>query len=51
MTGDEGKMAQQADFIANNGIYRSCPLWGNENAEIKPSIYSKNPWIIKMCAQ
>jgi SAM-dependent methyltransferase len=51
MNGDEEKMAQQAEFIASNGIYRSCPLCGNDNADIKPSIYSKDPWIIKMCAQ
>ena len=44
-------MAQQADPIASNGIYRPCPLCGNKNADIKPSIYSKDPWIIKMCAQ
>ena len=36
-------MAQQAESIAGNGIYRSCPLCGNENADIKPSIYSKDP--------
>jgi len=34
-------MAQQADFIASNGIYRPCPLCGNDNTEIKPSIYSR----------
>jgi hypothetical protein len=51
MNGNEEKMAQQADFIARNGIYRSCPLCGNESADIKHSIYSKEPWIIKMCAQ
>lgn len=44
-------MAQQAKSIASDGIYRSCPLCGNENADTKPSIYSKDPWIIKMCAQ
>ena len=49
--GDERKMAQQAESTASNGIYRSCPLCGNENADTKPSIYSKDPWIIKKCAQ
>ena len=44
-------MAQQAASIPSNCIYRLCPLCGNENADIKPSIYSKDPWIIKMCAQ
>jgi SAM-dependent methyltransferase len=48
---DEEKMAQQADSIANNGIYRSCPLCGNGNADIKPLIYSKDPWVIKKCPQ
>jgi len=51
MNGDEGKMVQQAESIVGNGIYRLCPLCGNENADIKPSIYSKDPWIIKMCSQ
>ena len=44
-------MVQQSESIANNGIYRSCPLCGKKNADIKPSIYSKHPWIIKKCAQ
>ena len=43
-------MAVQADPITINGIYRSCPLCGNENRDIKPSIYSKDPWIMKKCA-
>ena len=51
MNGDKRKMAQQADSIVGDGIYRSCPLCGNENTDIKPLIYSKDPWIIKMCAQ
>jgi SAM-dependent methyltransferase len=51
MNGDRRKMAQQADSIASYGVHRLCPLCGNENADTKPSIYSKDPWIIKMCAQ
>jgi SAM-dependent methyltransferase len=44
-------MAVQADSITNNGIYRSCPLCGNNNTDIKPSIYSMDPWILKKCAR
>jgi len=51
MNSDGGKMVQQAESIASKGIYRLCPLCGNENKDIKPSIYSKDPWIIKMCAR
>ena len=32
------------------GIHRLCPLCGTDNAGVKPSVYSKDQWIIKMCA-
>lgn len=44
-------MAQKTDSISSKGIYRTCPLCGNENADIKPSKYSRDEWIIKMCAR
>jgi SAM-dependent methyltransferase len=46
-----GKMLQETDSMKNKNIYRLCPLCGNENTNIKPSVYSKDPWIIKMCAR
>jgi SAM-dependent methyltransferase len=48
----ESIMAQQTNSINDDkGIHRSCPLCGNDNTKIKPSIYSRDPWIIKMCAR
>ena len=32
-------------------IHRLCPLCGTDNAKVKPSVYSRDEWIIKMCAK
>ena len=34
-----------------NNIHRLCPLCGTDNAKVKPSVYSKDVWIIKKCAK
>ncbi len=45
-------MDQQANPInTGKGIHRLCPLCGTDNAKVKPSVYSKDEWIIKMCAR
>jgi SAM-dependent methyltransferase len=45
-------MVQQTNFI-NTGkdIKRLCPLCGTDNSKRKPSVYSSDQWIIKMCAR
>lgn len=42
-------MAKQKDPFINKGTYRLCPLCNTDNANIKPSVYSKDQWIIKKC--
>jgi SAM-dependent methyltransferase len=39
--------------IVNTGksIHRLCPLCGTDNEKVKPSVYSKDEWIIKKCAK
>jgi len=51
MHSEDRKMAVQKDTITSNNIYRSCPLCGHNNTDTKPSIYSKDPWILKKCAR
>jgi len=36
---------------AIQGIDRLCPLCGTDNAGAKPSVYSKEQWIIKKCSR
>jgi SAM-dependent methyltransferase len=45
-------MGQQANSInTGEGIHRLCPLCGTDNIKMKPSVYSKDEWIIKKCAR
>jgi SAM-dependent methyltransferase len=45
-------MVQQTNSI-NTGkdIKRLCPLCGTDNAKVKLSVYSRDEWMIKKCAQ
>lgn len=43
-------MARQKNYITNKGTYRLCPLCNADNAGLKPSVYSKDPWILKKCS-
>ena len=45
-------MVQQTNPInTGKNIKRLCPLCGNDNATVKPSIYSRDEWVIKKCAR
>ena len=45
-------MTQQANSRnTSKGIHRLCPLCGTDNVRVKPSVYSRDQWIIKMCAR
>ncbi|MGD0279306.1 MAG: class I SAM-dependent methyltransferase [Smithella sp.] len=45
-------MTQQANSRNNSkNIHRLCPLCGTDNVRVKPSIYSRDQWIIKKCAR
>jgi SAM-dependent methyltransferase len=43
-------MTQQENSAnPSKGIHRLCPLCDTDNAVAKPSVYSRDQWIIKMC--
>ena len=45
-------MTQQENSAnPSKGIHRLCPLCGTDNAVAKPSVYSRDQWIIKMCTE
>jgi SAM-dependent methyltransferase len=45
----EKKMEKQTNITEGN--HRLCPLCGVDNAKEKPSVYSKDQWIIKACSR
>ena len=45
-------MTQQENSAnPSKGIHRLCPLCCTDNAVAKPSVYSRDQWIIKMCTE
>ena len=42
---------QENSGNTSKNIHRLCPLCGTDNVRVKPSVYSRDQWIIKMCAR